>query len=302
MRIPWLVRLENSHIAAGDCIDTHTGPRYLQEAPMRRMLGMRPKIIAVCTLVLLGNGLLYPAQAAKRPNILLLLTDDMKAAEDFYSVMPSTMKIFRRKGTTFPNGIATTPTCCPSRASIFSGQYSHNHGVTSNKLGSVLDQSHTVQYELQRAGYHTAIVGKFLNDWVAPPSYFDSWAIPVDRDGYPYYDATFDVNGRRRVIHRYTTDFARRKGIDFLERFEKEDDSPWFLLLSPNAPHRPATAEPDYATAEVPTWTMNPATSERNISDKPPWLKPGNKSKNRSFRRKQLRTLMSVDDMIEKLR
>ena len=86
------------------------------------------------------------AQAARnrRPNILIIVTDDQRA-DDTMKVMPKTRRLFRRGGTTYSNGVVTTPTCCPSRSSIFTGQYVHNHGVTNNNDGYNLNQDHTIQ-------------------------------------------------------------------------------------------------------------------------------------------------------------
>jgi arylsulfatase A-like enzyme len=254
----------------------------------------------VGALALVGS-LFSPAKAEERPNVLIILVDDMRATEDFYSVMPSTMRLFRKRGTEFPNAVATTPLCCPSRASILTGQYSHNHGVLRNNLASMLDQAHTLQYELQNAGYHTAIAGKFLNKWTEAPSYFDKWAVLMGREDYSYYDAVWNVNGSRRRIPEYTTDYVARKGVNFLESFERKDRDPWFMQLSPYAPHEPATPEEKYASAPIPEWTMTPATMEADVSDKPPWSVTADKSAVRSFRRLQLRSLMSVDDLVKKV-
>ena len=98
------------------------------------------------------------------PNILFIVTDDQRAA-DTMAVMPATSAWFRQRGTYFPNAVATTPLCCPSRASILTGRYAHNTGVRSNLEGDHLDHSTTVQRYLKEAGYRTGLFGKFLNTW-----------------------------------------------------------------------------------------------------------------------------------------
>src|SRR5436190_4674696 len=82
------------------------------------------------------------------PNILLILTDDQRANETM-AVMPKTLQWFRDGGTDFPNAFATTTSCCPSRASIFSGRYTHNHGVRQNDCSQNLDQRYTLQHYLR---------------------------------------------------------------------------------------------------------------------------------------------------------
>src|SRR5687767_5874898 len=112
-----------------------------------------------------------------RPNVLIIVTDDQRA-DDTMAVMPETVDYFS-SGVTFPNAIATTPVCCPSRASIMTGRYAHNHNVRSNAASEAgrLDQDTTLQRDLRTAGYRTAIAGKYLNGWninQAPP-YFDQF-------------------------------------------------------------------------------------------------------------------------------
>ncbi|MDQ4027833.1 MAG: sulfatase-like hydrolase/transferase, partial [Actinomycetota bacterium] len=95
-------------------------------------------------------------QAATRrrpPNVLIILTDDQRA-DGTLEAMPHTTRWFAKRGTRFVNAYATTPVCCPSRASFFTGKYAHNHGVRTNapEQASNLDQSTTLQRYLQDAG------------------------------------------------------------------------------------------------------------------------------------------------------
>ena len=115
--------------------------------------------------ILLVGLLIIPAvpansSSAVRPNVLIIQTDDQRPSADSYAVMDSTMATFREQGTEFPNAVATTPLCCPSRASTFSGRFVHNNGVTRLDNPENLDQTTTVQYQLRRSGYTTAHVGK----------------------------------------------------------------------------------------------------------------------------------------------
>src|SRR5687768_1055980 len=67
----------------------------------------------------------------QKPNVIFIVTDDQRR-KGTLSVMPKTVRWFVRGGTDFSNAFATTPLCCPARASIFSGRYAHNHGVQVN--------------------------------------------------------------------------------------------------------------------------------------------------------------------------
>jgi len=257
--------------------------------------------LAACGLLL---NLVPPraaeAQTGPRPNILVILTDDQRA-EGTLGVMPKTRKLFVAGGTTFKNAVATTPLCCPSRASILSGRYAHNHGVTDNFSAGLLDQRKTMQKELQASGYLTAATGKFLNGWRKDPSYFDRWAIysPPLR----YFGATFRIDGVVREVPGYSTTFIERMSLEFLDHFEHSDSDPWFLQVSPFAPHWPALPESRYSETSVPDWVGSPATGEADVSDKPPYIRRADNSREavERFRAGQLRTLMSVDDLVANL-
>jgi len=159
----------------------------------------------------------------------------------------------------------TTPNCCPSRASIFTGLFAHNHGIRSNGTAD-LPQSVTVQRYLHDAGYKTAILGKYLNTWplAKAPPYFDRWAL-VRPDSY--VNADFNIDGTVAPVSGYSTDVIGSRTVKLLRAFDRQDDKPWFLYVAPVAPHRPATPAPQYAAAPVPPWLPSPAVLEADRSD-----------------------------------
>ena len=215
--------------------------------------------------------------------------------------MPDTLHFFFERGREFPRGFVTTPNCCPSRASIFTGLFAHNHGIRSNGSAN-LPQDVTVQRYLHDAGYKTAILGKYLNSWPlgkAPP-FFDRWAL-IRPDSY--VDALFNVDGTVAHVPGYSTDVIGSRAVRFLRAFDRQDDRPWFLYVAPVAPHRPSIPAPQYAAASVPPWVQSPAVSEADRSDKPPWIRSQSVSlaHMQTEHDKMLRTLMSVDDMVGKL-
>jgi arylsulfatase A-like enzyme len=224
------------------------------------------------------------------------VTDDQRQGS--MHVMPSTRHYFFDKGRSFPRGFVTTPNCCPSRASIFTGLFAHNHGITSNGKAN-LPQAVTAQRYLHDAGYKTAILGKYLNSWplADEPPYFDRWAL-VKPDSYQ--DALFNIDGTVAPVPGYSTDVIGSQTIDFLRAFDQEDDKPWFIYVAPVAPHRPAVPAAQYAAAAVPAWRPSPAVLEADRSDKPPWIRHQAVplAKVRTERASMLRTLMSVDDMV----
>lgn len=241
--------------------------------------------------------------SSSKPNIVVILTDD-QPAEGTLEVMPVTSEWFGEEGVTFTQAVATTPLCCPSRASIMTGLHTHHHGVTVDmrRNADLLDQSLTVQKQLRQAGYRTAYFGKYLNGWPLEedPPHLDRWAIFGNSSPDGYYGGTWNVDGKRRTIETYSTDYIARRGTAFIENSSRTE-RPWMVFLSPAAPHIPYDAEPKYASAAVPN---APVPSERDISDKPEvWRNRAvSPSVRRSVRVKQLRTLMSVDDLVAEVR
>jgi arylsulfatase A-like enzyme len=245
------------------------------------------------------------AQTRPRPNVLVIVTDDQRPTASM-GVMAKTRAWLGDGGTTYTNAVVTTPLCCPSRASILTGRFVHNHGVSgNNELDQVehLDLRGSIQRYLGRAGYRTGIVGKFLNAWPlekAPPG-FDRWAVTPRSDAYRH--PTLNVDGRIRRIRGYQTDIYGRIARGYLKDWEARDNAPWFLYLAPAAPHKPFTPQRAYADADVGNWTGNPAVYESNRSDKPPVVRrqDGTLADGLAVRTAQLRTLLSLDDMLERI-
>ena len=209
-----------------------------------------------------------PRDLPSRPNILLFITDDQRASGTMEESLPKTLRYFQDEGTRYTQAFATTPVCCPSRASILSGRYAHRHGVHNNNEGPKMDEGDTLQRYLQDNGYFTAAVGKYLNRWPRDldPQYFDHWAIMLHNY---YYDSLFNVDGDNREIAGYAPDFIERKTIGLLDSFEEADSRPWFLYVGTTAPHSPFQAEPRYEGAPTPRYHPSPGVKEKSTSDKP---------------------------------
>jgi arylsulfatase A-like enzyme len=259
------------------------------------------RFVVATAFALLVSDAFHPigasAQSEPRPNILIFVTDDQRAT-GWLSVMPKTRKYFVRGGVTFPNTFATTPLCCPSRASIFTGRYAHNTGVRGNGRVIRLDVETTFPRLLQQAGYRTALVGKYLNSWPLAriPPYFNRWASGPRK----YTDPEFNVNGTVRTVDGYSTTLVGRFAKRFLRGFESHDSAPWLLYVAPNAPHHPWKAAERDRYALVGSWGGNPAVKERDRSDKPAFVRNRRYSlaDGRQVREGQLRSLMSVDHMV----
>lgn len=220
-----------------------------------------------------------------QPNILLVMTDDMRA--DDLQWMPRTQEFFATRGTNFRNMFAPTPLCCPNRASYLTGEYSHNHEVWWHDepfgYGS-FDDRHTLAGALQQAGYATGYVGKYLNRYgiAAPkadpgadpatyvPAGWDEWRGTPDATGLPswdpregstyaYFDTTVNVNGTLEGHEgEYNSKVLVDETLEVMEEFQA-GSRPWYLQLNSLAPHHGGPTESDdpaeFATPARPEWT-----------------------------------------------
>src|SRR3954447_21943964 len=115
-----------------------------------------------------------------RPNFVFVLTDDL--SWNLVSHMPH-VQAMEQAGTTFSHYYVVDSLCCPSRSAIFTGEYSHNNGVFTNdsKDGgypdfvSNGDEKKTFVVSMQRAGYRTALLGKYLNGYEAADPVAPGW-------------------------------------------------------------------------------------------------------------------------------
>jgi len=248
-------------------------------------------------------------QAAGRPNIIFVLTDDLDAAS--ISKVPSLQAYMTDEGITFENAFVTYSLCCPSRATILTGQYPHNHLIRSNgppiggfetfrELGR---ERSTLATWLDDAGYETALFGKYLNGYGNHggdhvPAGWDEW--------YGVVGAT-QVNQNGQLVtyegDTYLDDALSGLAQDFVRRQERKD-APFFIYLSVHAPHAPAKPalrhEELYEDLRAP---RTPSFDEGDVSDKPRWvrkltLSSGEKRRIDGLYRKRLRTMAGVGETL----
>jgi arylsulfatase A-like enzyme len=143
------------------------------------------------------------------------------------------------------------------------------------------------------------LIGKFLNGWRLEdnPPHFDTWAT---LGGLDWHDALFNINGTVRRPRGYVTNVMRRRALSFIRN---ESADPWYLYVAPKSPHVPAIPEERYARLPLTRWDGNPAVAERDLSDKPPYVQRGKTTlkRGRWIRRKQFRSLPSVDNLIDRV-
>lgn len=188
------------------------------------------------------------AGAFKRPNIVLISTDDQTLAS--MRAMPKVQRLLVDRGVSFTDNIASFPLCCPSRATWLTGDYAHNHGVIDNQerngggYQSLRDPEKVLPAWLDAAGYDTALVGKFLHDYRTldpAPGWDRFWAMtaPTMVDYYGY-DVTDSRGGK---VHYgedapdYVTDALTRDYALPYIRSRAHDPDPFFLHVSYIAPH-----------------------------------------------------------------
>lgn len=275
-----------------------------------------------------------------RPNFVIVLTDDQRwdtigsctGVFDAYAAtagssacMPFLQSDLMARGTTFRAGYATTALCCPSRASILTGQYALHHGINNDNGQPFKDES-TLATWLDSAGYRTGLFGKYLNGYGLPPfppGYippgWDAWhafygqgtgyasfsLLEKDEGGTPtqrsYDQRTSTSSAACAPGNNYSTDKLCAESIEFLQR---DPTTPFFLYLAPLAPHLdpvpPARWRDVYADVTLPTY---PNSNVAPSPDPPSWvpsapLTPTQLANVARGFRLQLETARGVDDAV----
>lgn len=265
--------------------------------------------------VLAGCSMDQALGFSEKPNVILIVADDLRA--DDLEYMPETKALIGGEGVTFENAFVTDPLCCPSRATMLRGQYTHNHGVEGNvppqggfqRFRDLGREESTVATWLDAEGYSTAYFGKYMNSYRGthvPPGWDEWYAVSGNYESNRYND-----NGRierhdPEQVHE--TDLLSDKANEHLRRTMEEDGSPFFAYLSPRAPHAPANPaarhEDAFSGVSLP---RPPSFDEEDVSDKPAWLQErprleaGEVEEMEELYRQRLRSLLSVDEMVGRL-
>src|SRR5918995_2936919 len=289
-------------------------------------------VILACSSALLVTGCSGADEAAQeeaeeeaeassdRPNIIFVLADDLDYASA--QKMPQITSLLAGQGTSFEEAFVSHPVCCPSRATILTGLYDHNHNVLSNNYPSggfqkFVDEGHeetSIAVGLQEEGYRTGFFGKYLNGYAAgdpthvPPGW-DEWYGKLDEQ--KLYDYAINENGEEVSYGNeegdFYTDVLSGQGTDFVGRAAPEDE-PFFAYVAPTAPHGPATPaqrhEGAFADEEVP---RPPSFDEEDVSDKPSWRQETERfseeeiSEIDDYHRQRLESMLAVDEMVGSL-
>jgi arylsulfatase A-like enzyme len=236
------------------------------------------------------------ATAQPRPNIIVVQTDDQNPVELNYRTMPATERLLAGAGTTFDDYLVATPMCCPSRASLLTGEYPHNDGITANDPGypTLIDPQNTLPAWLQAAGYRTAHVGKYLNNYAdsagsiaVPAPGWDRWISAGDDTRYFNYELGIDgaITLRGDAPRDYVTRVLDHQALTLIQQWAP-GKQPYYLELDERAPHESTGRErngncpvgpiPDpqdtFAFSQLPL----PQTAnfdEQDVSDKPRFIR-----------------------------
>lgn len=268
-----------------------------------------------------------PASSARlndsRPNIIVILTDD----QPYHTVdyMPTVKTQLMANGVVFENGFVTTPLCCPSRVSILSGQYVHNHKVYTDRmpLGGApkYDDTTCMAIWLHDAGYRTAYFGKYLNGYedltpyAAVPPGWDEWKaflgknISADDDtGSLQYYSNFSMSENGTPVEypkskaNFSTDVVTNDALAFIR---DSREAPFFMMVGYYNPHSPYVSAPrhkeTFRSGSDWDWVQYrpPSFNEEDIRDKPDYLgdlSPLSATEVDTAHKQILRSLLSVDD------
>jgi N-acetylglucosamine-6-sulfatase len=260
-----------------------------------------------------------PTPTPPPPNLVLVVTDDLDILAT--PELSRLGALLTSQGLTFNRAFVTQPLCAPSRASIFTGRYAHNHGVIDNQapFGHVAmrrSENATVATWLKGAGYRTSLVGKYINDYpegaednFIPPGW-DDWFghLSAFEDGR-YYNYWVNDNGTVMrygdAPEDYSADVESRHAVEFIREAAGRPE-PLFLYLGPEAPHVPATYTSrhgaEFRDAQAP---RVPSFNEADTSDKPfevRVVKPLSAAEIDDldkFQQWRLRSMAAVEDMLD---
>jgi N-acetylglucosamine-6-sulfatase len=271
----------------------------------------------------------------KRPNVIVVETDDQNLSDVQY--MTQTLSALGSHGTTFKNAYVEYPLCCPSRATFLTGQYAHNHHVTTTDLPNGyngLNHTNTLAVWLRNARYRTAMVGKYLNGYglydgipepvsdarEIPPGWSQWYGLTSGTDQRRY---AYRLNENGKVVkydggaRNYVTDVLNSKTNQLIKAWAP-NPRPFFLWYTPTAPHgesgtpSASTRDPEPALRYLgrlgsATAPRLPNFDEADTSDKPQLVRQEPRltqdqidNIDRRFRGR-IESLFSVDDEVTRI-
>lgn len=288
----------------------------------------------LATLVMGVLTLASAAASRKQPNIVFIITDDQDYHMQSLDYMPLLQKYIIDEGTSFDNHYCTVSICCPSRVNIWTGRAAHNTNVTDLRppyggypkfVEEGLNENWLPVW-LQDLGYNTYYTGKLMNahsvDNYNAPSVngFNGSDFLLDPYTYEYYGSKMSRDAAVPVSYdgQYSPDVVASKAYDFLDEATSHD-RPFFLAVAPIAPHSNVRVENGKPVFDLPEYAERhkhlfkdykiPRTADFNPSHssgvswvkRMPELNVTEIEYFDEFQRARLRSLQSVDEMVEQI-
>lgn len=230
-----------------------------------------------------STGAAFPA----RPNVVVVVSDDQSF--DSLPVMRKLMALPEGSWVRFTTAFAEEALCCPTRATLLTGQYAFKHGIINNSVAEQFNDTNTLAVWLDAAGYRTALYGKYLNGypWTKGAGY-----VPPGWDAFKSPGST--IGG---------TDAHTDLAVNFID----SSQSPVFLYLAYRDPHRTAKVERRYRGASVYVPPIRANVNEADVSDKPAWIRSNplltqsQLGAERTEQTQAQRALLAVDDGVQRV-